>query len=464
MPRFLGRTPEEQADFASRNRFDNSDSEYDEESEKRIQLYLRGSLATEETEPGSVMDPRFHVPAGEARTIGDVLLADSRRKQQAADFAAEEAAAPRAAEHNVSDMAVDEMDFMEDVEQVLKKYLPPVQVAQLMKDNPTTLPDWTSGPDAAVIPSSATPFTEIQLAAREAISKNKKRRRPKKKAKHVEITEDLTTGESDEPSSSTPAISTATSSLQSLTIEDDADDENEEEIATPASTPASIILPLKVGGEGVITAKPARNKGNKKNSRKARKTTVEEDDGYLSDQGMRHYEDQPFLLCCKQMRVTHPVTVENNGKFMDLAKRIAGTFPDQLVDQSKTQYGVVWCDFPIVFGLAYHHKPSDTRGINWYGTNDWMSGDITEILVQAPGVVTRTEAPSIEVECLVRQPHGTEFACYGRVDHTFNLFEAQWQAQGEGKRREAIRKLCESTEQDFASFLRLDRLKRGMTL
>ncbi|KAH6719453.1 hypothetical protein BKA61DRAFT_669776 [Leptodontidium sp. MPI-SDFR-AT-0119] len=461
MAPLLGRTAQEQADFESRNRFDNSDSESDGESEGRIQLSLRGSWAAEETGPGSMMDPRFQIPAGETRTIGDVILAESKRKQQAAEYPAEEPA-PRAAPRTEAEIAADEKVLLEDLEQVLNKYLPPVQVAQLMEDDPTTLPDWTGGPNATVIPSSSTPLTEVQLAAQEAISKNKNRRRPKKKAKSVEDTEIISIGESDDPSSSAPAISSAATSFQSLTIEDDADDEIE--TSTAASTPASRILPPKVGGESVITAKPSRKKGKKKNGRKAQKTSAEQDDGYLSDQGMRHYEDQPFLLCCQQMRVTHPVTNENNGKFMDLAKRIAGKFPDQLVVQAKNQYGVVWCDFPIVFGLAYHHKPSDTRGINWYGTDDWLSGEITEILVQAPEVVTRTEAPTIEGECLVRQPHGTEFACYGHTDHTFNLFEAQWQAQGEGKRREAIRKLCEFTEQDFATFLRLDRIKRGMNL
>ncbi|KAL2067570.1 hypothetical protein VTL71DRAFT_1995 [Oculimacula yallundae] len=322
------RTPDEQARFDERNRFDNSDSESDHygpaPTDHEIQLSLRG------------------------------LWASGERNR---------AAQP-------------------DVEPI-----------------PVVLPESTGGPDAPLLPSTATLLTPVQLAAQEATGgSKKKRRRPKKKSKATATTD------SGAPTPSTSEPSTAPTSFQSATVEDeDADPELDIE---------------------------------------------------------KHYQDQPFLLCCSSITVTSPISDDIHGDLMDLAQRMAGMIPDHLVIGPKVAYGVVWCDYPVIFALAYHHKPSDERGVNWYGTTSFQSGDITEIIYQAPEIVSYIEAPAIEKECLVRQPHSIDFACSLHLDHTFTLIEVQWQAQGEGKRREAIRKICKATGEDFATFLRADRIEK----
>ncbi|CZT11729.1 uncharacterized protein RCO7_08677 [Rhynchosporium graminicola] len=274
------------------------------------------------------------------------------------------------------------------------------------------LPDSTGGPDAPVIPSTSTLLTDVQLAAQGAPGgSKKKRRRPKKKTSKA-------AGTTDEPSAPTPSSSvpsTSASSFQAVTIEDE-----DEDITTPAPTPPH--------------------------------------DSELDIE--KHYQDQPFLLCCPYISITSPLHNTSEEDLLSLSQRIAGMIPDHLIIGPKNAYGVVWCDFPIIFGLAYIHKPTKTRGINWYGTTSWLSGEINEILVQGPAVETCRAAPSIEKECLIRQPACVDFACSQHLDHTFSLYEVQWQAQGEGRRREAIRKICKATGEDFASFLRADRIEK----
>ncbi|KAH7383478.1 hypothetical protein BKA64DRAFT_682431 [Cadophora sp. MPI-SDFR-AT-0126] len=345
----------------------------------------------------------------------------------------------------------------EDLDGPSKRILQPDQIMQLANDEALAILEQTDifdSPDPELPPSNATPLTKVQLAGQELISKNKKRRRPKKKVKSVVDLESANAAESsDAQSSATPGPSSAIASFQSVTIEDD----DEGGISTAHSTPPPVRRPIPATG-GVITAKPARNRG-KKNKSSSTQQSVQDND-VLPDQGERHYEDQPFLLCCKRIGISHPVNDRGHGHLLTLTRRIAGIFPDQLVIGPKAQYGVVWCDFNIVFGLAYHIKACGERGINFYGTDDWASGEITEILVQAPETVTSVEAPRVRIECLVRQRHSVDFVCPGHDAHTFTLFEVQWQAQGEAKSREVIRKICEDTGRDFAQTLRKYRIEK----
>ncbi|PVH73779.1 hypothetical protein DL98DRAFT_659247 [Cadophora sp. DSE1049] len=446
------RTAQEQADYEARNRFDTSDSESDERPPEYVrQLTLRGQWAARQTGVGSTIEPQYHIPAGDTRTMGDVIRGEHvmRLNQQTSQ------PAQRGGMRSIAEIEAEEEVVDEDLDGPVTRILQPDQIMQLANDNAHAIleqADIFAPPDADIPLSNATPLTQVQLAGQEFISKNKKRRRQKKKAKPVVDLESANTAESsDAQASFPPAPSSATASFQSATVQDEDDDGT----STARSTPPPARRPA---AGGVTTAKPTRKRGKKNNGRNTQQ--IVEDGDLLPDQGERHYEDQPFLLCCRRIGVSHPVNDRDHGNLMTLARRVAGTFPGQLVVGPKGQYGVVWCDFNIIFGLAYHITAIGERGINFYGTDNWASGEITEILVQAPETVSSVEAPRVQIECLVRQRHSVDFVCPGHDAHTFTLFEVQWQGQGEAKSREVIRKLCEDTGRDFAQTLRKYRIEK----
>ena len=447
------RTAQEQADYEARNRFDNSDSEADEQPSEYVrQLTLRGQWAARQTAVDPVTEPQYHIPAGQTRTMADAMRAEQMMKLRQ-----DLQPTPQPGMKTFAEIEAEEEPVDEDLNGPSTKILQPDQIFSLADDDARAALEQTdifAAPDADMPPSNATPLTQVQLAGQELVSKNKKRRRPKKKSKPVIDLDSADTAESARAqASSTPASSSVNASFQSATVEDDDEDGTSTARSTPP--PARGATP----SAGVITAKPARKRGKKNKSRKTQQS-VEDDGDALSDQGERHYEDQPFLLCCNRIGVSHPVNDKDHGNLLTLAKRVAGIFPDQLVMGPKVKYGVVWCDFNIIFGLAYHNKEFEERGINFYGTDSWASGEITEILVQAPETVSSVEAPRVQIECLVRQRNSVDFVCPGHNAHTFTLFEVQWQAQGEGKSREVVRKLCEATSRDFAHTLRTYRVEK----
>lgn len=448
------RTAQEQADYEARNRFDNSDSEADEQpSEYDRQLTLRGKWAARQTGVVSATEPQYHIPAGGTRTMADAMRAEQMMKLRQQDFQPTQ----RPGMKTFAEIEAEEEAIDEDLNGPSTKILQPDQIMSLADDDAHAILEQTdifAATDADIPPSNATPLTQVQLAGQEFVSKSKKRRRQKKKAKPVIDLNSVGTPESSGAQASfTPASSSANASFQSATLEDD----DEDGTSTARSSPPSARGATP--SASIITAKPARKRGKKNKSQKTQQS-VEDDGDVLPDQGERHYEDQSFLLCCKRIGASHPVNDNDHGNLMTLAQRVAGTFPDQLVIGPKVEYGVVWCDFNIIFGLAYHIKACDERGINFYGTDSWASGEITEILVQAPETVSSVEAPRVQIECLVRQRNSVDFVCPGHSAHTFTLFEVQWQAQGEGKSREVVRKLCEVNGRDFAQTLRTYRIEK----
>ncbi|KAK0103150.1 hypothetical protein ONS95_014950 [Cadophora gregata] len=436
------RTAQEQADYEARNRF----------PEFVRQLTLRGQWAARQTGFGSTNEPLYHIPSGETRNIRDFV-----RAERVTSFIREQyQPAQRSSMQSFAEIEAKEEVVDGNFDGSATRTLQPEQIVQLADDNAVAILEQTnifSSPDVEIPPSNATPLTQVQVAGQELVSKNKKRRRPKQKAKQVIDLELAETAQCSVSPYSTPAPSTATASFQSTTVENDDEDGTSTVRSTP---PPTVVTPSSIGGAD--TEKPPRKKGKKNRGRNPRPSV--KDGGLLPDQGERHYEDQPFLLCCKRITVPHPVNDHDHGDLMTLAQRVAGMLPDEIVVGPKAEYGVVWCDFNIVFGLAYHIRACGDRGINLYGTDNWGSGEVTEILVQAPETVSSVEAPGVQIECLVRQRHGVDFVYYGYDSHAFTIFEVQWQAQGEAKSREVIRKLCEDTGRDFAQTLRKYRIEK----